>query len=423
MGHCLLQLNGVSKRFVRGCAHDTLVDLVSAGVRTLLGRKRPPAPDDAFWALDDVSFEVQPGQAVGLIGPNGAGKSTALKIITGIMRPDVGHIVKRGRVTAIIEIGAGFHGDLTGRENIYMNAAILGMRTAEIEQKLDAIIDFSGIETFIDTPLKRYSSGMQARLGFAVAAHVEPDVLLVDEVLSVGDVVFRQKCIQRMREIVKNGAILLFVTHQLDQMQSFCSRGIVLDRGRLIYDGQTGPAVAKYIESLKDKEGFLDQCQSERIACVTGFSVVNTDRQDVLTTHAHDPITLRVEFNLAKPLRELVVEVDVRRDIGNTLANFSSVRDETTFDAPAGNSVVDLSLPSLPLAGGQHFWRVILRDAISGQVIADTDYRYSTFVEDDGRATGILCIPHQWTFLDAPDTRVAPDTPDAQPSPQACLTR
>jgi len=328
----------------------------------------PPERKDEFWALRDVSFEARPGEAVGMIGPNGAGKSTALKLAAGILRPDSGHVGTRGRVTALIEISAGFHGDLTGRENIYMNASILGMRKAEIERKLDAIIAFSGIEEFIDTPVKRYSSGMQARLGFSVAAHVDPDVLLVDEVLSVGDVLFRQRCVDHMRELVRRGTILLFVTHNLEQMQSFCSRAVVLDHGVVSYDGDSTTAVAHYLSAVKASGGtngeHLAPGGPERI---TGLTVRTTDGQPRVVARSVDPLEVEVAFHLSRPYSRLAVEVDVRRDLGSCLANFSSIRDQQTFDAPAGDGSVTLSLPLLPLGGGNYLWKALLRDAESSR--------------------------------------------------------
>ncbi len=366
MPNALLKLEGVSKRFRRGIGHDTLVDLIAAGVRRLLGRTGGGRDDESFWALQDLSFEVSPGEAVGLIGPNGAGKSTALKLIAGIMRPERGRVQRRGRLTALIEIGAGFHGDLTGRENVYMNASILGMRKAEIDRKFDAIVAFSGVEQFIDTPVKRYSSGMQARLGFSVAAHVEPDILIVDEVLSVGDVLFRQRCIQRMRELVHNGTLLLFVTHHLNQMQAFCSRGIVLDEGRMIFNGDTAGAAARYISALKHGEGFMRYNPDQRYARITGFCIRNARGQEVLVTGTREPLEVEVSYRLDRPVPRLVVDVDARRELDSLLLNFTSIRDQVTFDAAPGEGRVTLSLPSLPLAGGQYFWRASLRDADTG---------------------------------------------------------
>lgn len=401
MANGCVQLHNVSKRFQRGVAHDTLRDLLTSGIRRLAGRERQRKIDD-FQAIDDVTFETRPGEAVGLIGANGAGKSTALKLVSRIMKPDTGTITVRGRLTALIEIGAGFHGDLTGRENIYMNASVLGMRRPEIDAKLDAIVAFSGVEAFLDTPVKRYSSGMQARLGFSVAAHVDPDVLLVDEVLSVGDVLFRQRCVDHMQKLVDNGTSLLFVTHHLEQMQSFCTRAVVLDRGKLVYDGNTSDAVVRYIAALKSDEPTNANANKKRSARITGMVFRDRFNRETLTTHAHDAIDIDVHYELAQSYSDLVVEIDVRRDVGSRLANFSSIRDGVTFNTTAGPGLTTLKLPSLPFLGGQYFFRAILRNPATGKVIADSDYRFSLFIEDNDKGTGILCLPHEWHTNETP---------------------
>ena len=224
----------VWKKFRRGEHHDSLRDAVTALVKRPFTRR--PSVDalreEEFWALRDVSFEVQPGEALGIIGPNGAGKSTALKLLTKILKPTMGTALVRGRVGALIEIAAGFHPDLTGRENLYLQGAILGMTRAEVASKLEAMVEFSGIRAFIDTPVKRYSSGMNARLGFAVAAHVDPDVLLIDEVLAVGDFSFQQKCFARLEEFRKSGAAIVFVSHNMQAIVSLCDKALLLRPGR-----------------------------------------------------------------------------------------------------------------------------------------------------------------------------------------------
>jgi lipopolysaccharide transport system ATP-binding protein len=243
-----LAMRVVSKRFKKGELHDSLRDLVPALARRLLGRA--PAPDAReFWALRDVSFDIPRGQAVGIVGDNGAGKSTILKILSGIMKPTTGEMTVRGRLSALIEVGAGFHPDLTGRENVFLNGAILGMTRAEIKRKFDEIVEFSGLAEFIDTPVKRYSSGMFARLGFSVAAHVDPDVLIVDEVLSVGDYLFQRKCMERMSAVLKGGATVIFVSHNLRAVTDLCSRALLLAHGRLLADGPSAEVLQRYLQA------------------------------------------------------------------------------------------------------------------------------------------------------------------------------
>jgi ABC-type polysaccharide/polyol phosphate transport system ATPase subunit len=217
----------------------------------LLGRRRSLAKAE-FWAVHNISFDVRPGEAFGIIGPNGAGKSTLLKLLAGILHPTQGEINVEGRVSALIELGAGFHGDLTGRENVFLNASILGMTRRETQRKYDDIVAFAGIEEFLDTPVKRYSSGMHARLGFAIAAHVDPQVMLVDEVLSVGDRVFRAKCAEKMRAFLKQGVAIVFVSHDLGSVSRFCDRAMVLLRGQESYVGPATQAVGHYYQACAE---------------------------------------------------------------------------------------------------------------------------------------------------------------------------
>jgi homopolymeric O-antigen transport system ATP-binding protein len=269
MADTVVDVQGVSKRFRRGERHRSLRDLVPAMTRRLLGREHGPARDDRdFWALRDVSFSVARGEAFGIIGGNGAGKSTILKLLTGIMKPTAGSIRVAKRVSALIEVSAGFHRDLTGRENVYLNGAILGMTRQEIRQRFDAIVAFSGLEEFIDTPVKRYSSGMFARLGFSVAAHVDPDVLLVDEVLSVGDYLYQRKCIERMHAIIANGATVVFVSHNLRELAQLCRRSLLLERGGVQMIGPTADVIRTYF-SRGQQPRVLDADRSILITRVT----------------------------------------------------------------------------------------------------------------------------------------------------------
>jgi len=241
-----VEFHHVWKRFRRGELHDSLRDLVPALARRLVGRAPPPDELRAgdFWALKDVSFEVKPGQALGIIGPNGAGKSTVLKVLTRILRPNRGSCAVRGRIGALIEVAAGFHPDLTGRENVYLNGAILGMSEAEIDAKFDEIVAFSEIEKFIDTEVKFYSSGMFLRLAFSVAVHTEPDIFLIDEILAVGDEPFQRKCLARIAELRAQGHTLVIVSHDLDMVQRVCDRGVVLRQGVMVHDGPIEAAVS-----------------------------------------------------------------------------------------------------------------------------------------------------------------------------------
>ena len=254
MSDVTLRMEHVYKKFRKGEIFNSLRDLIPALTGQMFRQKELNARDNReFWALQDLSFEVKRAEAFGIIGHNGAGKSTALKILSRIMKPTKGCMVVNGRLSALIEVGAGFHQDLTGRENIFLCGTILGMTKREIASKLDRIIEFSGLEEFIDTPVKRYSSGMYARLGFSVAAHVDPEVLIVDEVLSVGDYAFQNKCMERMKEVVRDGATVLFVSHNLKSVAEFCGRCLLLDRGRTIKIGPSEEVISTYLNEAREK--------------------------------------------------------------------------------------------------------------------------------------------------------------------------
>jgi ABC-type polysaccharide/polyol phosphate transport system ATPase subunit len=255
-----LRMEHVYKKFRKGETYNSLRDLVPALTGKMFRGDLDAKDKREFWALQDISFEVKHGEALGIIGHNGAGKSTALKILSRIMKPTKGRMVVNGRLSALIEVSAGFHQDLTGRENIFLNGTILGMKKREIQSKLDQIIAFSGLEDFIDTPVKRYSSGMYARLGFSIAAHVDPEVMIVDEVLSVGDFVFQQRCMERMRAILDGGTTVLFVSHNLKSVMELCDRALLLDQGKIVSIGRTEPVVQAYLsDSFKSRSNRENQ--------------------------------------------------------------------------------------------------------------------------------------------------------------------
>ncbi len=252
MSDFAIRLDKVYKRFSLGERHDSLRDLIPSLAKRAVKRITTPQLDkQEFWALEDVSFEIKKGESVGIIGHNGAGKSTMLKHLSGVLQPTFGSIAINGRMAALIEVGAGFHQDLTGRENIFLNGTILGMSRADIRRKFDEIVDFSGIEKFIDTPVKRYSSGMYARLGFSVAAHIEPEILVIDEVLSVGDATFQAKGIAKMKSLLRSGATVIFVSHNLRSVAELSSRSLLLQGGKLISDGPTSEVIQMYMDTLR----------------------------------------------------------------------------------------------------------------------------------------------------------------------------
>jgi ABC-type polysaccharide/polyol phosphate transport system ATPase subunit len=303
----VIVFDGVWKKFNRAQRFNSLRDLIPAMVSALARRRQDDdLHDKEFWALQDVSFEVMPGQALGIIGPNGAGKSTALKVLTRILRPDRGVSMVRGRVGALVEIAAGFHPDLTGRENVFMQGAIMGMRRAEILTKFDEIVDFAGVAEFIDTPIKRYSSGMNARLGFAVAAHLDPDVLLIDEVLSVGDLSFQEKCYERMQRFVRSGIAVAFVSHNLSAVSMLCDRVLVLRRG----------AVATLAPTQEGITAYAGLVQETRVAALGGHevNVVVTDSSGRQATECDAGVEMGVTITAFPPStgEQFYAELQVR---------------------------------------------------------------------------------------------------------------
>ncbi len=245
-----VHFDSVWKKFHRGDYHDTLRDVVLGIGRRLAGRRPAEREADEFWAVRDVSFDVRPGETLGIIGGNGAGKSTILKLLTRIMRPNRGTLHVNGRIGALIEVSAGFHPDLTGRENIFLQGSLMGMRNASIQQKFDEIVEFAGISDFLETPVKRYSSGMNARLGFSIAAHLDPDVLIIDEVLAVGDYGFQQKAFRRLQELAQSGRPVVVVSHQLDRIAELCSKVVLLVAGRVHTVGTATECIAAYLEQV-----------------------------------------------------------------------------------------------------------------------------------------------------------------------------
>ncbi len=304
----IIEISGLGKRYrinVREkppeSLSETLRSLANMSFGYLQQMLRPASEDEILWALKDISFDVQQGEVLGIVGRNGAGKSTLLKILSRITDPTEGQAVLRGRVGSLLEVGTGFHPDLTGRENVYLNGAILGMRRQEIERKFDEIVAFAEVDKFIDTPVKRYSSGMGVRLAFAVAAHLEPEILIVDEVLAVGDAAFQRKCLGKMQDVSKVGRTVIFVSHNMVAIQNLCNRVLWFDSGRLIADGKTSDIVSEYLNASFSKltEQVWDQPEQApgndkiRLHRVS-IHPQNGKATDVVTMRT--PIEVEVEF-------------------------------------------------------------------------------------------------------------------------------
>jgi len=334
MNDLAIQFEHVSKRFTKGETFDSLRDMVPAMIRRTLGRPAAGSdPSREFWALKDINLQVRKGETLGVIGHNGAGKSTMLKHLAGIMMPSKGRIDINGRLSALIEVGAGFHPDLTGRENVFLNGVILGMTRTEVARKFDEIVEFSGLAAFIDTPVKRYSSGMYARLGFSVAAHLDPDILVIDEVLSVGDFVFQQKSLQKMRSIAKGGATVLFVSHNLKAVSDLCARTILMDAGTIASDGPTAGVIQAYLDRERAK---LDAVRDSDVT-VKSVTLRGTEGR-VVHFKPGDKAWIDVTFFANRPCENMAVVLSVLDEGLSEAFNTSSER---------------LGTPSISLQKGQ----------------------------------------------------------------------
>jgi lipopolysaccharide transport system ATP-binding protein len=297
-----IAVEGLSKRYRIGelqAAYGTLRDTVAHAAARLVGREHHERHE--IWALRDVSFEVQEGEVLGLIGRNGAGKTTLLRVLTRITTPTAGRAEIRGRVGSLLEVGTGFHPELTGRENVFLNGTILGMRRQEIQRKFDEIVDFAGVGEFIDTPVKRYSSGMGVRLAFAVAAHLEPEILLVDEVLAVGDAEFRKRCLGRMEALGQTGRTIVFVSHNMQAITSLCDRSILLEKGHIVADGSTADVVTEYLEehsgaTAQQQWPDLADAPGDDVARLRSVRAVLDDGSLAESVDARRPVGIELSF-------------------------------------------------------------------------------------------------------------------------------
>ncbi|MGB7218696.1 MAG: ABC transporter ATP-binding protein [Vicinamibacterales bacterium] len=319
------------------------------------------ARKETIWALNGVSFKVQEGEVVGLIGRNGAGKSTLLKILSRITYPTSGQMTIRGRVASMLEVGTGFHDELTGRENIYLNGSILGMKKKEVDAKLDAIIAFSGVERFIDTPIKRYSSGMRLRLGFAVAAHLEPDVLLVDEVLAVGDAGFQKKCLNTMEDLRSGGRTVLFVSHNMAAVENLCSRAIWIDDGKVKQDGPAKDVIADYLASFAEARQeaadlrHVTRHQGTGEVRFTGLEFLSPARQPQPVTRSGDGLVIRFHYHADGPVALPTLRVRLYTEFGTLVTETGTWHHGISIPLLAvGDGCIELEIESLNLAPARY---------------------------------------------------------------------
>jgi lipopolysaccharide transport system ATP-binding protein len=427
MSEFAVRVNGLGKRYTIGgrqekyrTLRDSITDTVSAPFRrighVIKGESaQHSGAVEAFWALKDVSFDVRHGEVIGIIGANGAGKSTLLKILSRITEPTEGYADVYGRVGALLEVGTGFHSELTGRENIYLNGSILGMSRKDIDRKFDEIVDFAGVEQFIDTPVKHYSSGMGLRLGFAVAAHLEPEILIVDEVLAVGDAAFQKKCLGKMSEVAGEGRTVLFVSHNMAAVASLCTRGILLQAGEVAYIGTSEQSINHYISATAS--GTLADLSKRAMPAkkpffrFTGITILNNNDERIDSVLSGQPIKIELDFDLParQPLRNVSIAIRIEDNVGSYLFTFA-----TRF---TGNDILEInesgqfsvSVPHLPLAAG--VYRIFLwcgangaaADTVNNAIefnVVESDF-YGSGMHPNPSVHGSFLVEHFWEYREA----------------------
>jgi len=404
MNQSIISARGVSKMFIIGNKkpYYTLRETISEYVKNLFAKKKITK----FWALKKVSFDIKQGEMVGMIGGNGAGKSTMLKILSRITPPTEGKIEINGRITSLLEVGTGFHPELTGKENIFFNGCLLGMTTKEIREKFNDIVEFAGIDKFIDTPVKKYSSGMYVRLAFSVAAHLESEILLIDEVLAVGDTEFQKKCIGKIDDVTKKGRTVIFVSHNMALIKSLCKRCLLLKDGKIIFDGETDKAINKYLESYKTGSNALID-RKDRLgnknAMVTKIDIVNLTHKN-LQFRMGDSIMVRLHYvnRIHKDIKRILVGITIKNQMGIRLfiQHNKLSGDKITLNADGG--VLACTLPGLPLIAGRYYitYSFLEHEALGGDYIDSIENAVSFDVEEaDYFGTGELPHPEHGLYL------------------------
>lgn len=385
----VIRIEDVSKRFVVRKDSSIKERIVTFG---RAGRRHR----EDFWALRDVSLDIYAGETIGLIGHNGSGKSTLLKVIGGIIEPTAGTVVERGRMAALLELGAGFHPDLTGRENVFLNASVLGLSREETEARFDEIVAFAAIADFIDTQVKFYSSGMYVRLAFAVAVHTDPDILLVDEVLAVGDEAFQRKCMDRIREFQRQGRTIIIVSHSLGQITELCSRGVLLDHGRVVFDGHPAGAVAQFRDLLEARRLVEDGAPESVSALERRDGAVVSVTAHAVGKPAEQPLSqgddlevrLRIE---AEHLESWICAIQIDDPLGQKV--FETATDRIGVPAPVveGSAEVVFVVKGTAFGGGKYFVNTLLILA-NGRHLHGAMQAASFDVEADPRSSGVVAF-------------------------------
>lgn len=393
-----IELNGIWKKFAKGEKYDSLRDLVPSMVKRLLtGNHRGELERREFWALKDVSFQVNRGEALGIIGRNGSGKSTTLKLLSGILAPTRGSLNVNGRLSALIEVGAGFHPDLTGRENIYLNGAIMGMKKREIDRRFDEIVEFSELEEFLDTPVKRYSSGMYARLGFSVAAHLDSDILLVDEVLSVGDIAFQAKCMERIKQLQRAGTTIVFISHNMDAMLQLCPRVILLQHGVIAKDGMASEVVDLYRVRASWHPDWRDVPQTESDVTVRKFIFLDQKDREVSAFQRGDGFKIKILLEAFHRIPNPILGVSFYNEKGICVYGHNSRMDRYEIGDLEGEIHFELEYGAVHLQPGQYWVSVAVAETSGVRPYLCRDKAFAFTIEGPrSEEFGVVHLPHVW---------------------------
>jgi lipopolysaccharide transport system ATP-binding protein len=403
----VLQCEGVGKKF---CA--SLKKSMLYGGADILQNSLGITPNssvlrkDEFWAVDDVSFSLKEGECFGIIGPNGSGKTTLLKMLNGIFMPDKGRITVNGKVSALIQVGAGFHPMLSGRENIYINGAILGMSKKEVDQKFDAIVDFAQIGDFLDAPVKNYSSGMYVRLGFAIAVHGDPKILLIDEILAVGDKEFQIKCYQKMNEIKKMGTTIILVAHNEYTIREYTQRCLYLDHGKQRFLGSSEEAINVYIKDIHQHKANHQPDQSSvntsehKPVAIQSLKFLNADGREIDFIESGAPITLLVQFTVHQQVHSMIVGVNFYggNTNGLTFAVNSDYEKVVIKEFLPGEHSIKIHIPHFHLPTDDYLCSVTIAKENVTNLIDWHDYKYKLVVGRAPNARGLLKLPTQWSM-------------------------
>ncbi|MBU4446560.1 MAG: ABC transporter ATP-binding protein [Candidatus Marinimicrobia bacterium] len=417
----IITITGLSKKYRIGIQekHDNLREAIASFFSNPIKRinrfrgASDYSKEETIYALKEINLTVKQGEVLGIIGRNGAGKSTLLKILSRITEPTDGEIIIRGRLSSLLEVGTGFHPELTGRENIYLNAAILGMTKNEINEKFDEIVRFSEIRKFLDTPVKRYSSGMYVRLAFSVAAHLEPEILLVDEVLAVGDIGFQKKCLGKMHDVSSGGKTIIFVSHNMAAIENLCTRCIVINDGEITFNGNTDGAIKYYHSQLSETVKPTDLL-SEDISRIgdsrirfKNIAMLNSEEKTSNQIYMGEDVTIKIGLKVNKGIKEPRIAVFFKNQLGQTVFRTFTWEKEKDFSSITNDCEILCKIPNLPLLQGRYYLNIwigeynkpsdFIESVLSFDVLGKDVF--GTGRQPDQRYGGVVFVEHEWDFL------------------------